>query len=255
MNEPETSTLIEPPQSRPSFGSQLTDTITAPADLFTELRPLPASAGTGFAVVCLVVVLAILGNLTLFVSKGAMEDVFRRQQKALEQSVEQGKMTAAQASRGMEQMRGMSPIIFVGIGAVAATIFTLVGSVFWALVVFLAGKFLGGQPVTFAKAYEITGLAFVVLFLGGLVSAALILLRDSLSTPSGALFVEDFDPGNKVHILLQALNPFSIWFVAVLAIGLACSSSVPLRKALIAFFGFWVVTRVIAIYSGLGWLA
>ncbi len=255
MNEPETSTRIEPPQSRPSFGSQLTDTITAPADLFTELRPLPASAGTGFAVVCLVVILAILGNFTLLVSKGALEDVFRRQQKAMEQSVEQGKMTAAQASRGMEQMRGMSPVIFVGIGAVAATVFTLVGSVFWALVVFLAGKFLGGRPISFAKSYEISGLAFVILLVGGLVTTGLILLRDSLSTPSGALFVEDFDPGNKVHILLQALNPFSIWFVAVLGVGFACSSGVPIRKALSVFLGFWVVSRVILVLSGMGAMA
>ena len=119
--------------------------------------------------------ITILGNLTLLVSKGAMEDIFRRQQKGMEEKVEQGSMTAAQASRGMEQMRGMSPMIFVAIGAVIASIFTLLSSVFWALVVFLGARFLGGQRLSFAKSYEIAGMAFIVACLAGLVAAGLIL--------------------------------------------------------------------------------
>ena len=255
MNEPDPSSVIEAPASRPSLSAQLVEMSSAPADLYTELRPLPASAGTGFAVVCLTVLIAILGNFTLLISKGALEDIYRRQQKSMEQKVEQGSMTAAQASRGIEQMRSFSPALFLTIGAVAASIFTMIASVFWALVVFLGAKVLGGQPISFVKAYEISGLAFVVLILGGIVGIGLILLRDSLASPSGALFVEDFDPGNKLHNFLQALNPFSIWFVAVLGVGLACTSGVPLRKALIALLGFWIVTRLILVLSGQGVMA
>jgi hypothetical protein len=255
MNEIDPSADPAEPQHRPSLFSQVTDVITSPAELFTELRPLPSSAGTGFAVVCLTVILAILTNCTLFVAKGAMDDVIRRQQKVMEQAVEKGKMTAADASRGMEQMRSVGPVVFVAFGSVAASIFILLASLGWALVVFLAGKFLGGAPVTFGKAYEITGLAFIIGCLSTLASAVLILLRDSLASPSAAIFIEDFDPGSKLHNLLQALNPFSIWFLAVLAIGLACSSGIPIRKALIAFLGFWVVKALIFILIGYGELA
>lgn len=230
------------------------DVVTAPADLFAELRPHPASAGTGFAVVCLAAVLAILSNATVLISKGAMEDVMRRQEKAMDQQVAQGKMTAEQASRGLEQMRGMSPMIFAGIGAVAAAIFTFLSSLGWALVVFLAGKVLGG-PVSFGKAYEITGLAFVIACLAIVATSALIILRDSLAMPTAALFVEDFDPGNKMHNLLQAISPFTIWFVAVLAIGLACSGGISIRKCLIALLGFWAVKAILFVFLGFGQLA
>ena len=98
-------------------------------------------------------------------------------------SVAKGKITAAQASQGMEQMRGISPIIFAAIGAAAAAIFTFIFSLCWALFVFLAGKVLGG-PVSFGKAYEITGLAYVVNCLGILAASGLILLRDSLALPN-----------------------------------------------------------------------
>ncbi len=255
MSETDPSSVPAELQHRPPFFSQVTDVITSPEELFTELRPLPSSAGTGFAIVCITVIFAILANCTLFVAKGAVEDVIRQQQRAMEHAVEKGKMTAAEASRAVEQMRGVSPVVFVAFGAVAATVFIFLASLGWALVVFLAGKILGGAPVTFGKAYEITGLAFVIGIVSTIVASGLILLRDAIAQPSAALFVDDFDPGNKLHNLLQALNPFSIWFVAVLAIGLACSSGIPIRKAVIAFLVFWAVKAAIFISIGYGQLA
>ena len=255
MSETDSSALPAEPARRPPFFSQVIDVITSPGEIFTELRPLPPSPATGFAIVCIAMVFAILANCTLFVAKGAVEDVIRQQQKAMEHAVEKGKMSAAEASQAVDQMRGVSPVVFVAFGAVFTSIFVMLASLGWALVVFLAGKLLGGAPMTFGKAFEITGLAFVVGILSTIVASVMILLRDSLAQPSGALFVEDFDPGNKLHNLLQALNPFTIWFVAVLAIGLACSSGIPVKKALIAFFVFWAVKALIFISIGYGQLA
>lgn len=242
------------PARRPPFFSQLADVITAPADLFTELRPLPTSAATGFAVICLTVLLVVLSNFTLVFSKGAIEDVIRRQEKAMDAQVAAGKMSASDAATALDRMRGVSPAIFAAFGAAIGGIATLVVSGFWALMVFLFGKILGG-PVSFAKAFEITGLAFVVHCLAAVAGSILILLRGSLALPNAALFVDEFDPSNKMHNLLQAIAPFSIWFIVVLAIGLACSGGISIRKSLIAFLGFWLVKGAIAIAVGYGQFA
>ncbi len=169
-------------------------------------------------------------------------------------------MKAADASRAKSKacVAREPGTIFVTIGAVivCSCHHDFLASLGWALVVFVAGKLLGGAGrCSFGKAYEITGLAFVIGILWTIVATGLILLRDSLTQPSGALFVEDLDPGNKLHNLLQALNPFTVWMVAVLAIGLACSSGIPIRKAIIAFFGFWTVKASILIAIGYGQLA
>jgi len=244
----------EEPQRRPSLWSQMIDVITAPVDLFTQLRPLPASMGTGFAVVCLTAFLVVLVNSSLLFSKGAMEDVMRREEKKLNAQVAQGKISAADAATAAERMRGISPILFAVIGAVGGAIATVIVSFCWALVVFLAGKILGG-PISFARAYELTGLAFVIQCFAAVVGGGLIMLRDSLTLPTAALFIEDFDPGSKLHNLLQALAPFTIWFVAVLGIGLACSSGLSIRKCLIALLGFWVVKTIILVSAGWGQFA
>jgi hypothetical protein len=100
---------------------------------------------------------------------------------------------------------------------------------------------------------EVAGLSSVILTLGVVISTLLGVILGRLYTgPSLALLVNDFDPTNRGHLLLGALNVIYLWHAGVLAIGLAKLSGALGAKAAAAIFGFWVLMELLLIAVGLG---
>ena len=71
-------------------------------------------------------------------------------------------------------------------------------------------------------------------------------LRDDVSArPALSLLVSEFDPANKLHQTLAALNFFHLWMAAVLAIGLARLAAVTVGEAAVWVFGYWIALRIV----------
>jgi VIT1/CCC1 family predicted Fe2+/Mn2+ transporter len=60
-------------------------------------------------------------------------------------------------------------------------------------------------------------------------------------TPGPVLLVHEFNPANKLHALLSQLNVMTIWYAAVLAVGLSKVSGASFRKAALWTFGLWAI--------------
>jgi hypothetical protein len=58
-------------------------------------------------------------------------------------------------------------------------------------------------------------------------------------TPGPVLFVSHYDPNNKVHMLLSALNVMTLWYIGVLALGMARLSRASFGKAAVWLYGLW----------------
>ena len=72
------------------------------------------------------------------------------------------------------------------------------------------------------KAVETVGLSGMVYVLGGVVSMFMVVIYGNMyMTPGPVLLLGRFNPANKVHLMLSALNVISLWYIGVLALGLS----------------------------------
>jgi hypothetical protein len=95
---------------------------------------------------------------------------------------------------------------------------------------------------------EVTGLTTVISILGATISMLLVVVTGNmLMTPGPALLIQDFDPANKTHLLLSGINLTTLWYIAVLSIGLARLSGASFAKAGSWLFGIWAVFKLGAI--------
>jgi len=101
----------------------------------------------------------------------------------------------------------------------------------------------------YGTSLEITGLSSTVMILGSIISILTILVLDSLyATPSLAILVKEYNVDNSMHKLLSQMNIFTIWFVALLGLGLAKICNVPTMKGMIWTFGIFIVFTLVAVF-------
>ena len=123
--------------------------------------------------------------------------------------------------------------------------------VWWGLLVWLVGTKAFKVQFPFMKAIEVAGLANMINVLGAVVKSLLILVTgNAFATPSLALLVKEFDPQNPVHGALSVVNVMTLWFLSVVAIGLARLSSASFGKAAAWVFGIWAFYRGLLIGIG-----
>ncbi len=99
-----------------------------------------------------------------------------------------------------------------------------------------------GGSFTYMKAVEVSALAGVINVLGGIIAMLLAVTMGNMAmTPGPVLLVHEFNPANKLHALLSQLNVMTIWYAAVLAVGLSKVSGASFRKAALWTFGLWAI--------------
>jgi hypothetical protein len=138
-------------------------------------------------------------------------------------------------------------------GSVGAVLSSFISVFWWALVLWLLGRWFLKARFNYMKAVEIAGLASVIIVLGMVISTLLAVILGRLYVGPGlALLVNDFDTRNRVHLLMGAANLVYFWHTAVLGVGLAKLSGASTAKSLVVVFTYWVVGELLLIAAGLG---
>jgi hypothetical protein len=172
-------------------------------------------------------------------------------EKQMESRIAQQNLSPEQAEAARQQatsmMAGPTWKVFGIIGAIVYTIATLLVV---SLVLILVSKIAFKTSVSYGKAAEIVGPSFMTNFvLGSIVSMLTILAMGSIhATPGLGLAISQFDPENKMHVLLSSVNIFTIWYLVVLSIGLGKVANVKTGKAAIWIFGVWVVWTLLTTF-------
>ena len=123
-----------------------------------------------------------------------------------------------------------------------------------AAVCWLLGTRLLKGGFTFIQAVEVCGLAGMIKVLGGIIQMLLIVVMGTtLATPSPALLIRELNPSHLPHLFLSALNVMTLWYIAVLAIGLAKLSGAAVAKTSLYLFTLWAL--VTSGFVLLGWAA
>lgn len=233
-----------------SLPARLLNVFAVPADVFEEVKAAPVSHANWLVPAILLIVVSWVAAFFIFSQPAIQQQVSDMAQKGVEKQIKKMNATGQQA----EQMRQAAEK-FGSIGSkVGAMIFPLVAGLgspfFWGLVLWLGSKLFKG-PFRYVKAVEVAGLAGTIGVLHSLIKSLLILaLGNVFASPSLALLVKEFNPENTVHSILSALNPFTFWYLAVLAIGLTRVGGIGMAKSVIWVFGIWAL--ITGFFMGLG---
>jgi mannitol-specific phosphotransferase system IIBC component len=249
----------EPPPAAPpvpatSLAGRLMNVFAAPGEVFAGIKTTPSSVANWLVPVLIFAVIGTISMCLMFAQPAIQQTVHEQQVKALDKKVQQGKMTQAQEDQALQVMEKFAgPTLMAIIGSIGIVIYGFASIFGWALVLWLAGRWLLKTQFDYLKALEVAGLSSIITALGMVITTLLAVILGRLyAGPSLALLVGDFDPTNRGHLLLGAVNVMNLWHAGVLAVGLAKLSGTPTVKTATAVFGFWVLIELSLIGIGLG---
>ena len=131
-------------------------------------------------------------------------------------------------------------------GAAFSSVITLL---VYALLLFIFVR-ISKNRIDFSKIFQLITCCYIVVVIGSLVNTALLHMRgiDEIKnmydiTVTGVNVLTSIEQvGVASYVFLSYINPFQLWFVALLSIGLVVVADMKAAKAIVISVLFWLVT-------------
>ena len=220
-----TLSATESPASM-SFVQRIVNVFVAPASVFQFLAGRPLWAAP---LILMTLYSGVLNFAVVSTSAG---------EAALKEQILQNPQAAAAPPERMEQMVGFGKAM-AGIGAlIAVPLFTFAG----AGILYLLFSIVMGGEGTFKQTLAIYTHAGLIYLATGLIGTSIVLMKGSFkSSTSLAAFLPFLEETSFVYKVLQGLDLFIMWQLAVAAIGMAIVHKMTTKKAAIAIFSVYLV--------------
>jgi hypothetical protein len=155
----------------------------------------------------------------------------------------------------MEAMAGKfgGPNFIKFMGSIGIVVVMFAEVFWWALVLWLLGRWFGLARFPYQQALEVMGLASTIMLLGSVVVTLLSVTFGQYTGLSLALLAPHSDPSSLSDTLLSAVDFFNLWLMFLMASGLARLSGIPWAKALSLTLGYWLLMTGLIV--SVGWLA
>jgi hypothetical protein len=235
-----------------SLAARLMNIFPAPGEVFEEVGRSKPSILNWLVPVALSCVAAVISVFIIFSQPAVQQQMREQQEQQLEKMVASGKMKAEDKEKAQATMESVG----LSIAKIAGAVGAVVGSFVWLLIIAavlrILGKVVFHAQFSFAKALEVAGLSTMITLLGAIVQTLLVLVKGNMLVSLGpTLYIGEIDPSNKIHLLLSSLNVTTLWYVGVLAVGLAMVSRGSTGKAALWLFSLWAVLRLGFVFAGL----
>lgn len=156
-------------------------------------------------------------------------------------------------NQALENLRNPSLSSKILRGFVLSPLSLLIGLLLSSLVLLVMGRLTSteGKFIHVFSAYIHAN--FIDKILGNAVRLVLILMRKSYlqTTTSLALFFPHLEITSPAYIILSQVDFFQLWMFGILGYGLSAIFKVPLKKALILSYAFWLLKSLLYISIGL----
>ena len=231
-----------------SLTGRLVNIFAAPGEVFEAVQPAKPATVNWLVPLILSLVIGALSVLIIYSQPAVIQQLRDQQTKAMDDQVQAGKLTRAQADQAQamtEKFFGPSMIRIFGL--VSVSVLSITRLFWWALVLWVLGRLLLRADVTYVKALEAAGLASMIAILGSLAAALLTTCLGEISTFSLLLLARHLSPQSLLHMVLQSVDVFDLWFWGVMTIALAQLARVPWTKALPLTVAYWLVIEGILI--------
>jgi hypothetical protein len=237
-----------------SWSDKFVGILSSPGEVYQSLVGTEPKSSNWALPMVLTIVVGLIFTFTVFTQPAIQDEMAETQAKAMQQRVADGKMTQEAMEQAMEQnpAKPGSPmfLIFGSIGVIVVIGFSLVA---YSTAYFLAGKLLLKSTVSFSKVMEVFGLSFFVSAVVSLLSIVIVVAMGSIyASLSPTLFIDNFDPMNKEHKMLAALNLLEFWGMYVAAVGLSKIWNTTMGKSIGVVGGVWLVWTLIKVFVDFG---
>lgn len=238
-----------------SFSDKFVGILSSPGEVYDNVAKNPEKQNSNWGIpLAITIVMAIAFTFTVFTQPAIQDQMHDAQVKAMQKKVADGSMTQEQMDKAMEMnpAKPGSPMFLI-FGSVGAVIVLFIMLFAYSGAYWLGGKLIFKFTAPFNKVLEVYGLSLIIGIIGTLVTIVLVVAMGSIyAQPSLALAVSNFDPANKVHKLLNAINIFDLWAMYIVGIGLSKIWSTSLGKSLAVVGGVWVIWTALKIFLSFG---
>ena len=235
-----------------SFSDKFVGILSSPGEVYQSITTTEAKTSNWAIPLVLAIVISLIFTFVVFTQPAIQDQMKETQYKAMQERVAEGKMTQEQMDRAMEFSQPGSPMFLI-FGSVGVIVVLAVALFAYALVYWLIGKIAFKSAVGYTKVLEVNGLALYITAIATILTMIMVVAMGSIhATPSGTLFLSNFDPQNKLHRLLGAVNILDFWVLFVTGVGLSKVWNVSLGKSLGAVGVVWVIWTAIKVFVGFG---
>jgi hypothetical protein len=251
MSETPTPPALEP-EERMSLPSRLFNIYATPGDVFAEVAAAEHAVSNWLVPMILTALVTVLVINVMFSQPAIMRQVQEQQAAEMQKNVDAGKMTKEQAKQAQDALEKMGPTLFKVLWSIGGVVGGAVWMCLLVLALWLICKVAWKSSVPFTKTLEVAGLASMISLLGGLVAIPLMIAKGNMLVTLGpALFIEQIDPANKVHLALSSVNVITLWYVGVLSLGLARATGRSFGGTAVWLYGAWALLRTGIVASGM----
>jgi hypothetical protein len=232
------------PRARQGLLSRIVGIVISPRDTFVDVAAHPRVFGV-LAFVTLAGVIAIGGFMLTEVGQQAWLD------QQVSQSEAWGRQMTDEQYAQMEKIAPIAGYFTIGVMLFAIPLVTLVT----AGILFAVFNAAMGGRATFKQLFAVVAHAGVISALGWIFVMPLNYARETLTSPTNlGAFAAGLDESSFVAGLLGAIDLFLLWWVVVLAIGLAVLYKKRTQPILISLLALYAVIAVCiaAVKSAMG---
>ena len=251
MDESMPPTLPGPPSaSRMPLGARLMNIFTGPGEVFEDVLKGPPSTANWLVPVILSCVVGMVSSFVIFSQDAIAQQMREKQEQVLEKRLEKMPKEKREEMRVMLE-KWSNPDSMKVFGVVGAVARSFGGLYVVAAVLWLVGTRAFKGAFSYMQAVEVCGLAAMIGLLAAIVTMLLmVVMGTTLATPGPVLLIHEPDMANPAHLLLSAFNVLTLWYIGVLAIGLAKLSRASVAKAAAWLFGIWAVVTIAFVFAG-----
>lgn len=227
--------------------------LTSPSELFSTVVKGENRASNYFVPIIASIIAGIIFIFIVFSQPSIQYQQQEMQNNAMQQMVADGKMTAEQFESAVENnpAKPGSPMFMV-FGSIGILIGSFAILFLLVLILWIVGKIAFSSQAKYLKTTEVVGLSSYVTVIGSFVTLIFVLGFDSLfAGPNLAIFVNEFDIKNKIHLLLKSIDILMIWYLYILSIGLSALWETNKIKSVATVFSLWGIYLLITIYFGM----
>jgi hypothetical protein len=216
-----------------SLAAKVLDMLASPGEVFDEVIVAPPRLANWFVPTLLVA----LASLFLLRAANYEAGSVPATSKVAEAQTAATDTTLAQTEPASVDSQRLSTLATFA-GAFAGT--------FWsAFLLWFIGRAFLRTRFSYLKTVEVVALAGIIVALGAVVTALLIAISgDPATRPALSFFARHLPATSHVRLLLDTVNLFHLWAMAVLATGLSRLSSVSFKESAFWVFGYWFVARL-----------
>ena len=258
QESPKLSSVDETEELELSHTDKLVGVFTEPVKTFSKISNFPAKTIDWIIPILIVIVLVILSQFLMLsnpeIKRQQQEKMMQKVEQQFDEAVKKGQMTREQADtqlQTMEENMGQANVfqtigIIVGVPVGMFIVFFVVTGFF-----FLVAKYGLQSEISYSGVLVSYGLSMYIAAIETIVMAIAALAMSKFLTGVSVGDLMGVEKNTISGFFLSKLNPFSIWFYVVFAIGIAkFSKSDDVKRYIISIILIWLVMSFLLFLVG-----